>query len=186
MPTPTETVQTMYAAFGRGDIATLLEHVTDDVEWTDRDSLELPYMGTFRGKAALLQWFGLTKPAHPARPCWRWRLSPTGRVVGGPAFVAPAAASPEAAARCQMLSWPKHLTVRTVPRPAQPSPVQQGSHDLQARRKLAIDAIERAGLPHAWEQPRFGAAAGGSLVTGLQALPACRPEFQALIQAGPR
>ena len=58
MPTPTEVVQSMYAAFGRGDIQTLLDHVTDDVEWIHRGSIGLPYMGTFRGKAALLQWFG--------------------------------------------------------------------------------------------------------------------------------
>ena len=58
MPTPTETVQIMYAAFGRGDIATLLDHVTDDIEWIHRGSLGLPYMGTFHGKPALLQWFG--------------------------------------------------------------------------------------------------------------------------------
>ena len=58
MPTPTETVQSMYAAFGRGNIAALLESVTDDIEWTHRGSLGLPYMGTFQGKAALLQWFG--------------------------------------------------------------------------------------------------------------------------------
>ena len=47
MPTPTETVQSMYAAFGRGNIAALLESVTDDVESTHRGSLGLPYMGTF-------------------------------------------------------------------------------------------------------------------------------------------
>ena len=58
MPTPTETVQTMYAAFGRGDTAALLDQVTDDVVWTHWGSLDLPYMGTFRGKAALAQWFG--------------------------------------------------------------------------------------------------------------------------------
>jgi ketosteroid isomerase-like protein len=58
MTTPTETVHRMYAAFGRGDIPALLELVTDDIEWTHRGSIGLPYMGTFRGKAALLQWFG--------------------------------------------------------------------------------------------------------------------------------
>jgi hypothetical protein len=58
MPSPTETVQAVYAAFGRGDIATLLDRVTDDVEWTHRGSLGLPYMGTFRGKDALQRWFG--------------------------------------------------------------------------------------------------------------------------------
>lgn len=58
MPTPTEVVQSMYAAFGSGNIPALLELVTDDVEWIHRGSIGLPYMGTFRGKAALMQWFG--------------------------------------------------------------------------------------------------------------------------------
>ena len=58
MPTPTETVQAMHGALGRGDIASLLGMVTDNVEWIHRGSLGLPYMGTFRGKAALQQWFG--------------------------------------------------------------------------------------------------------------------------------
>ena len=58
MPSPAQVVQSMYAAFGRGDIAALLDHVTDDIEWIHRGSIGLPYMGTFRGKAALLQWFG--------------------------------------------------------------------------------------------------------------------------------
>ncbi len=58
MPSPTQIVQTMYAAFGRGDIPALLELVTDDIEWIHRGSIGLPYMGTFRGKAELLRWFG--------------------------------------------------------------------------------------------------------------------------------
>lgn len=58
MPTPTETARNIYAAFARGDIPALLAQVTDDVEWTFRGSLGLPYMGTFRGKDALLRWFG--------------------------------------------------------------------------------------------------------------------------------
>ena len=32
MPTPTETGQALYGALGRGDIASLLGMVTDDVE----------------------------------------------------------------------------------------------------------------------------------------------------------
>jgi len=58
MTTPTETVQSAYAAFGRGDIPALLELLTDDVEWTHRGSIGLAYMGTVRGKPAVAGWFG--------------------------------------------------------------------------------------------------------------------------------
>ena len=54
----TELVQNMYAAFGRGDVPALLANMTDDIEWTMNGTLDLPYMGTFRGKAAVAQWFG--------------------------------------------------------------------------------------------------------------------------------
>lgn len=58
MPTPIETVQAAYAAFGRGDIPGLLEQVTDDVEWTFDGSTGQPYMRTARGKADVASWFG--------------------------------------------------------------------------------------------------------------------------------
>jgi uncharacterized protein len=58
MSNPTEIIQSMYAAFGRGDVPALLEMLTDDVEWTHRGSIGLPYMGTVRGKAAVARWFG--------------------------------------------------------------------------------------------------------------------------------
>ena len=58
MPTPTETIQNMYAAFGRGDVPALLELVSDDIEWTFHGSIGLPYMGTVRGKPAVARWFG--------------------------------------------------------------------------------------------------------------------------------
>ena len=32
-PTPTQTVQTMYAAFGRGDVAGILAHLHPNVDW---------------------------------------------------------------------------------------------------------------------------------------------------------
>lgn len=58
MATPTETIQAMYGAFGRGDIAALLAMLTDDVHWEHKGSIGLPYMGVFHGKAAVAQWFG--------------------------------------------------------------------------------------------------------------------------------
>jgi ketosteroid isomerase-like protein len=47
MNTPTEIVQSVYAAFGRGDI-----------RWEHKGSIGLPYMGVFQGKAAVARWFG--------------------------------------------------------------------------------------------------------------------------------
>jgi len=58
MATPTETIQAMYGAFGRGDIPALLAMLTDDVHWEHKGSIGLPYMGVFRGKQAVAQWFG--------------------------------------------------------------------------------------------------------------------------------
>ncbi len=59
MPSPTETVQSLYAAFGAGDIAKILDLVSDDVRWTFHGQLpDVPYLGTAVGKEALQRWFG--------------------------------------------------------------------------------------------------------------------------------
>lgn len=58
-PSPTAVIQSMYAAFGRGDIEALLGLCTDDVDWQMLGSIALPYIGRFQGKAELLRWFGL-------------------------------------------------------------------------------------------------------------------------------
>lgn len=58
MSQPVEIVQSMYAAFGRGDVPALLAMVSDDVEWIHRGQIGLPYMGRFVGKEAVRQWFG--------------------------------------------------------------------------------------------------------------------------------
>ncbi len=59
MTSPTETVQSLYAAFGAGDMARLLGLVSDDVRWTFHGSLPgVPYLGTAVGKEALQRWFG--------------------------------------------------------------------------------------------------------------------------------
>ncbi|MDR7269206.1 ketosteroid isomerase-like protein [Pelomonas saccharophila] len=57
--TPTQVVQSMYAAFGRGDVEGLLGLCTNDVDWTMLGSIDLPYIGQFQGQQALLRWFGL-------------------------------------------------------------------------------------------------------------------------------
>ena len=58
MPTPIDTVQAAYAAFGRGDIPALLDLVSDDIEWTFDGSTGDAYMRTARGKDDVMRWFG--------------------------------------------------------------------------------------------------------------------------------
>jgi ketosteroid isomerase-like protein len=50
-------IQQAYGAFGRGDIAGVLENLADDVEWTLPNS-ETPIAGTVKGKAEVQAWFG--------------------------------------------------------------------------------------------------------------------------------
>jgi ketosteroid isomerase-like protein len=55
----TRLVQTAYEAFGQGDMATFAELMTGDIEWVDPgDPDDDPNAGTFKGKEAVLGWFG--------------------------------------------------------------------------------------------------------------------------------
>ena len=64
------TVNGAYEAFGRGDIAAVLEVLADDVEWSS--PLTLPHGGQFTGKAGVgeffqgigLLWASLTLEVH--------------------------------------------------------------------------------------------------------------------------
>ena len=54
-----KTVESVYEAFGRGDVAAILETVTDDVDWsTEAAGKGAPWYGGRNGKEALAQWFG--------------------------------------------------------------------------------------------------------------------------------
>jgi uncharacterized protein len=60
--TSTETIQTLYAAFGRGDVATILEHVSEDIDWAvavaQKNGAELvPYYEPLKGKTNLVRFF---------------------------------------------------------------------------------------------------------------------------------
>lgn len=57
----TAIVQDMYAAFGRGDIASLLEHCADDISWTGVYGAgpQVPFAGERHGKAAVAEFFEL-------------------------------------------------------------------------------------------------------------------------------
>jgi ketosteroid isomerase-like protein len=67
-----KTVQTMYEAFGRGDVGTVLENVTDDVDWgTEAASTAAPWYGVRHGKdeaASFFQAFGSTMEVQEFTP----------------------------------------------------------------------------------------------------------------------
>ena len=48
-----EFVQGVYAAFGRGDVPTVLAAMAEDIEW--HEALGMPYGGVYRGGDAVLQ-----------------------------------------------------------------------------------------------------------------------------------
>ena len=55
----TRLAQSAYEAFGRGDMAALAEVMADDIEWVNSgDPADDPNAGTFKGKEAVLGWFG--------------------------------------------------------------------------------------------------------------------------------
>ena len=54
----TRLAQSAYEAFGRGDMAALAEVMADDIEWVNPGDRDDPNAGTFRGKEAVLGWFG--------------------------------------------------------------------------------------------------------------------------------
>ena len=57
--TNTETVQQIYAEFGRGDVAAIVSRVADNVSWDNSRvaSRECPWNGDFSGKARLPGFF---------------------------------------------------------------------------------------------------------------------------------
>lgn len=55
----TRLVQRAYEAFGRGDMPALAEVLADDIEWVNPgDPDDDPNAGTYKGKEAVLGWFG--------------------------------------------------------------------------------------------------------------------------------
>jgi uncharacterized protein len=49
--------QKLYAAFGRGDIQTILDHLTADVEWRLEGPASLPLAGIRHGRAGVAGFF---------------------------------------------------------------------------------------------------------------------------------
>jgi ketosteroid isomerase-like protein len=53
-----KTIQATYEAFGRGDVATILDALADDVDWgSESASTEIPWWGVRNGKEAAADFF---------------------------------------------------------------------------------------------------------------------------------
>ena len=53
-----DTIKSVYAAFGRGDVGYIVDAVTDDVDWaSDTASSAAPWYGPHRGKAGVTEFF---------------------------------------------------------------------------------------------------------------------------------
>jgi ketosteroid isomerase-like protein len=53
-----ETIKAVYAAFGRGDVASIVDAVTDDVDWaSDTSSDGAPWYGVHKGKEGVGAFF---------------------------------------------------------------------------------------------------------------------------------
>ena len=55
--TPLAVIEACYAAFGRGDIATVLGHVADPVDWRFVAPSSVPYTGRRSNPAEVGRWF---------------------------------------------------------------------------------------------------------------------------------
>ena len=67
-----KTIMNVYDAFGRGDVAAILDAVADDVDWAaDTSSTAAPWYGVKHGKAGVtefFQQFGSTMEVEEFRP----------------------------------------------------------------------------------------------------------------------
>jgi ketosteroid isomerase-like protein len=52
-----ELIRKVYAAFGAGDVQTILNSVAEDAEWVNHGPDTIPYAGSRSGKAQVLEFF---------------------------------------------------------------------------------------------------------------------------------
>jgi ketosteroid isomerase-like protein len=50
-------IEDAYAAFAKGDIQSILDQVTDDVDWINEGPESIPYAGTFKGRQEVQRFF---------------------------------------------------------------------------------------------------------------------------------
>ena len=64
----TETVKAIYEAFGRGDVATILDKLDDAVEWENATPVaDVPWLQARRGKANIVGFFQSMAPLQITR-----------------------------------------------------------------------------------------------------------------------
>jgi ketosteroid isomerase-like protein len=64
---PIDTIQAVYAAFGRGDVAAILERVTDDADWC-RDVPGVPHLRHGVGREAAASYFAASPSTSSSTP----------------------------------------------------------------------------------------------------------------------
>lgn len=57
MSTNRKTIEDVYAAFGRGDVAFILNQLTDDVRWNTHMESVVPWAGDYSGKTQVPKFF---------------------------------------------------------------------------------------------------------------------------------
>ena len=57
MQEPVGVIKDIYAAFGRGDIASIIGHLDEQVDFRQVEAPNLPYAGHYKGRAGAAQFF---------------------------------------------------------------------------------------------------------------------------------
>jgi len=57
MPSPTDVVQTMYEAYGAGNMDALKATLSENIEWIYHGPAEIKHAGTYNGKAGVMKFF---------------------------------------------------------------------------------------------------------------------------------
>ena len=60
-------IESLYAAFSRGDLDTMLRNVTDDVEWVEFGPASIPFTGVHHGRESVKRCLTLVKTTQTDR-----------------------------------------------------------------------------------------------------------------------
>ena len=53
----TEVIRSTYEAFNKGDMIAILSHIAEDAKWNNQGPLNVPYAGSYNGKAEIPRFF---------------------------------------------------------------------------------------------------------------------------------